>query len=77
MKSVNKRFEKISKKNPYWSTYVCFSEAIKNQKFCKKNLYFWFSKLVSKNDYALSDKRAILRHLCDLSKEPVESIKQG
>jgi len=76
MKSINKRFEKNIKKNPYWSTYTCFAEAIIGQGFCKKNIYYWFSKLVEKDDYDLSDKKEILSFLCKLSKEPVEGIKR-
>jgi hypothetical protein len=67
MKSIERRFEKISKGNPLWSSYICFAEAVKEQKFSKTTLHRWFQKLVDKTDYARSDKRGILEHLDNLS----------
>ncbi len=38
MKSLKRRFDNISNKNQYWSSYVCFAEAIKGQNFNKETL---------------------------------------
>ena len=67
MKSIRRRFIRISNTNHYWSTYICLTEAIRGQKFSKKTIHYWFYKLVDKNDYQRSDKKHILSHLRMLS----------
>lgn len=67
MKSIERRFEKISERNPLWSSLICFSEAVKDQRFSNSTLHRWFQKLVDKADYARSEKRGILEHLDNLS----------
>lgn len=69
MKSVERRFKKILKKNPCWSSYVCFAETCNSQDFQKKTIYFWFNKLVDKNDYDKKEKKLILSHLRSLSRK--------
>ncbi|MGI6347618.1 MAG: hypothetical protein ACOXZ1_00235 [Patescibacteria group bacterium] len=77
MKSIQRRFKNIQEKNPYWSSMTCFNEAIKEQGFSKKNIYYWFSRLVDKKDYSKSDKKEILSFLLKLSKRAEEGIKKG
>jgi len=76
MKSIKRRFNNIQEKNPYWSSMTCFNEAIKEQGFSKKNIYYWFPKLVDKKDYSKSDKKEILSFLLKLSKRAEEGIKK-
>jgi len=67
MKSIERRFNNITEKKPFWSSFICFAEAVKEQCFTKPILHRWFQKLVQKDDYAPSDKRTLLRHLDCLS----------
>jgi hypothetical protein len=67
MKSLERRFNNITEKNYFWSSFICFAEAIKGQRFTTSILHRWFQKLVEKDDYAQSDKRTLLRHLDCLS----------
>ncbi len=67
MKSLERRFNNITEKNPQWSSYTRFYEAIKRQNFSKQTIHRWFQKLVNKDDYARSEKRDILAHLVSLS----------
>ena len=67
MKSLERRFNNVAEKNPVWSSYICFAEAIKGRGFSKQTIHRWFQKLVDKNDYARSEKKAILAHLDGLS----------
>ena len=67
MKSIERRFNNITEKKPFWSSFTCFAEAIKGQRFTRPILHRWFQKLVEKDDYAQRDKRTILRHLDFLS----------
>lgn len=70
MKSLERRFNNITEKNYFWSSFICFAEAIKGQRFTPSILHRWFQKLAEKDDYAQSDKRTILRHLDCLSNPP-------
>ena len=67
MRSIERRFFNIKEKNPQWSSYYCFYEAIKGQNFGRQTIHRWFQKLVDADDYARSEKRDILAHLVGLS----------
>jgi hypothetical protein len=67
MRSIKRRFNNIAKRNPNYSSYLCFAEAIKGQRFSKQMIQRWFNKLVDKNDYARSEKRGTVDFLVNLS----------
>jgi len=73
MRSIKRRFNNIAKGNPFWNSYMCFAEAIKEQKFSKQTIHRWFYKLVNKNDYDKKDKKAILAHLSGLTNSPEDN----
>lgn len=75
MKSIERRFNKIAKRNPFWSSYICFAEAIKGQKFSRQAIHRWFYKLVNQDDYDKSDTRDILAQLEELSNSPEDDKK--
>ena len=75
MKSIARRFKKISEKNPYWSDNTCFAVAITGQNFSRQTIAKWFNKLVDKNDYGKNDKKAIRAFHESLTKELEEGIK--
>lgn len=77
MKSLNRRFEKISQLNPKWSSHNCFAEAVKKQNFSRKIILYWFNKLVEKNDYGAGDKRAVVEYLVELSIKPKKKPEAG
>lgn len=66
MRSIQRRFKKIIKRNFLWSSYVCFAEAVKFQQFSKGAIHYWFNRLVDKDDYSKKEKRNLLKHLCNL-----------
>lgn len=63
MKSLEAKFKREEKKNPLWSSYTQFAEAIKNQTFTKRTVTHWFNELVDKEDYRKEDKQEILQDL--------------
>lgn len=77
MKSLKARFNKIAEKTPLWSSYICFAQAIRSQRFSKQSISRWFGKLVEKDDYAKSDKKPILKHLNELSNMPRTTKNKG
>ena len=74
MKSIERKFKKLSNKNPYWSSLICFTEVIYGIGFSRQSIHNWFNKLVNKNDYTKEDKKAILSFLESVGKYP-RSIK--
>lgn len=66
MKSLERRYNNILIKNELLSSYICFAEAVTKQKFAKATVYYWFNRLVDKNDYSNKEKRNLLKHLCNL-----------
>lgn len=77
MKSIQRRFRIIRERNPSWSSFISFAEAIEWQGFSKKMIYYWFNRLVEKDDYERSEKRYHLAHLLNLTKRAEDGIKQG
>ena len=67
MKSIERRFHKISQDNPSWGSFICFTETIRGQHFSYDTIRKWFNKLVENNNYDEHDKRAILRGLSELT----------
>lgn len=77
MKSIYRRFKLIYDKNPLWSSYICFAVAITKQQFGKKTIYYWFNRLVEKDDYQRSERKHHLAHLLNLTKRPEDGTKVG
>lgn len=69
MRSIKRRFKKISEKNQYLSSLTCFRKAIEGQNFKKRTIHFWFRRLVEKDEYSPKDKKVILQGL-ENSKPP-------
>jgi len=63
MRSVKRRFNQIRRRFPYWSSYLCFAEAIKDQGFSNRVVHYWFNRLVSRDDFSEEERLKILRHL--------------
>jgi predicted RNA-binding protein YlxR (DUF448 family) len=68
MRSLKRIFNKIKGKNPYWSDYICFAEAVCGRKFSRKTIIRNFNSLVNKEEYAKNEKKEIIEHLVELSK---------
>ena len=72
MKSLQRRFNNISQLNPYWSSYICFAEAIDGQNFSKKTITSHFKALIEKDDYDKRDKKGLIKNLLSLSQKTAE-----
>jgi hypothetical protein len=59
-------FKSLQEKNPYWSSYTCFANAVMGKGFGKMAIGQAFKKLVEKNDYERKDRERILGYLCSL-----------
>lgn len=68
MRSLKRRAINIAKRNPYWTSFICFAEAVKKQKFSRRTIYYWFSELVNEDDYSKEDRMTIIQQLVTLSK---------
>jgi len=77
MKSLERRFNNIAQLNPYWSSYICFTEAVKEQNFSRKIIMKHFNKLVEKDDYDKADKKYLIKQLFDLSSKSKKYVEEG
>jgi hypothetical protein len=74
MKLVKRIFNKVRERNPYWSDYICFAEAVRGKKFSWKTIVRHFNSLVDRNDYAKSEKKDILSFLRSFQKVVEEGM---
>lgn len=70
MKSIERAFNVIQEKNPFWSSYVAFGKTVEQEQPNYRILKQWFIKLVDKNDYVRSEKTQLLTHLKSLITPP-------
>lgn len=63
MKSVERRFNNIARRNPFWSSFISFQEAVKDQNFSRRIIMNYFNKLVEKDDYSKAEKKQIIAYL--------------
>lgn len=75
MRSIERKFNEISQKNLRWSSWTCFVNAIKGQKFNKRTVREWFEKLVNKNDFDKDEKKQLLKYLSKISNTAEDNQK--
>lgn len=63
--TLEERFNRYQKKNPTWSSYLCFTKAISNHHYSQ--IRKQFNKLVTKDDYDLSKKGQLVEFLSNLN----------
>ena len=74
------KFQQEKRLNPYWSSYICFCEALKGApNISKRTLKKYFNLLVEIDDYAKKDKEQIIEYLRKtfLSKDVAVSIENS
>jgi hypothetical protein len=77
MRSLERRFNNISRLNPYWSSYICFAETVKGQNFTRRIISKYFSRLVEKDDYDPRDRKALIKHLLSLSPSSENNVVES
>jgi len=68
MRSVKRVFKRIEAENPYWSSLLCFAEAVRGRNFSRRTIVRNFNALVDKEDYAKNERKEIVEFLVELSK---------
>lgn len=66
MRSIEHTFSVIREREPFWSDYVCFAEAVKGREYQPRQIATWFKKLVPKDEHIGTDKNKLLEHLGSL-----------
>lgn len=77
MKSIQKNFEHLQKRNPGWSSNTCFAMTVAHKKYGHKNIIYWFNKLVEKDDYARKEKNITIASHDKLSNMSEEGMIRG
>ena len=60
MRSVERRFREFQGIYPNHSSLIVFGRTIKGQKFSRRMVAFYFSKLVEKDDYPRNEKKSFV-----------------
>ena len=76
MRSVERRFNEIQRKNPLWGSIPCLSSAVQGQRFSKRQLSHWFRRLVDTSDYDQRDRRSLINQLEDCTNTGENTIKR-
>ena len=59
-------FKTLQDKYPNTSDLILFNRMIKGKGYTKGVLSKWFTKLVDKGDYLMSEKKAVLKHTFEI-----------
>jgi hypothetical protein len=73
MRSIQARFKKEERKNPYLGACINLAKAVRGQKFSHRILVKAFKKLVPVEEYAKSETNQIIRWLEFITNTPEES----
>ena len=74
MRSLQYDFDELLRKNPNYSSYLAFANAVKGRNYKRRIIQYWFNKLVNKEDYARNDKRDTMDFLIQLS-NPARTVE--
>ncbi len=77
MKSLQYNFKKAQKGNPFLSTLIQFSIAVRHQNYTSKKIVEWFNRLVDKNDYTSSNKKEVIQYCVQLSDNNQNTPEEG
>jgi len=77
MKTIERRFLSVRKKNQNLGDYSALFRAVKEQDFKRATISRWFSVLVDKDDYDLSDRSKLVKQLSEASKTPLRTTLFG
>lgn len=74
MRSIKRRFVEKVRENAGVSSFIAFARAIKGQKFTRGRINKQFSILVEKDDYLMTEKKALIDYLYYFSNTPEEKL---
>ncbi len=77
MKTIERRFLSVRKKNQNLGDYSTLFRAVKEQNFKRVTISRWFSILVDKNEYDLSDRSQLVKQLSEASQTPLRTTLFG
>lgn len=63
MRSIERKFQTIAKKNPNWSSWTVFAQTVKECELTPSSMSRYFTKLVEKSDYQKSDRNDLVQFL--------------
>ena len=67
MRSIERIYKKIAKQNPNLGAHPCLAQAVKGKHFTRKSLVPAFKKIMPKDEYDVTDTKALIDHLMHLT----------
>lgn len=77
MKTIERRFLSVRKKNQNLGDYSTLFRVVNEQNFKRTTISRWFSVLVDKNEYDLSDRSQLVKQLSEATQTPVRTTFLG
>jgi len=74
MRSIERRFSKVKKRNPFLGLFFCLKEAATGQKFSSRTISRFFNKYIPEADYSPESKKELIADLVRCS-NPLEDDK--
>lgn len=75
MKTIERRFLAVRKRNVNLGDYPTLYKAVKYSNFKEETISRWFTVLIDKNDYEQSDRRELIRQLVEASNRPSKATE--
>jgi hypothetical protein len=77
MKTIERRFLAVRKRNVNLGDYPTLYKAVKCAEFKETTISKWFSILVSKDEYDLQDRRQLVKQLTEASSTTLRTALLG
>lgn len=77
MQSIRANFEKMCKRHPNLSSFICFGRAVAGKKYLSSVIRKNFNVLVDPDDYDPKDKFKLFKHFDGLANMPEEAELSG
>ena len=69
MEQLRNHFNRITRKNPYLSSLICFNETMKTRSYYTKIITVGFRSLVNKDDYPRKHYNELLEQAINLNQK--------
>ena len=68
MRSIKRNFEKISVKRETQGAYLSLAQVVNKRNFSRKSIVKAFKELMPESDYSMSESKALIDYLDNISK---------
>lgn len=75
MENLIKSFNKLSRENPLYGSYICLAKIVTGKNLSMSAIGKTFNKVMLEKDFDYNDRDSLINHLHSLSKNPTVVAK--